>query len=389
MTTTTGNACELTILMPCLNEARTLGRCILKARNFLDENHISGEVLIADNGSTDGSQQIASNMGARIVHIDQKGYGWALRGGIEAAKGKYIIMGDSDDSYDLYHLMPFVEKLRDGYDLVMGNRFKGGIAPGAMPWHHRFIGNPILSGLGKLFFRIPVNDFHCGLRGFSKDAIERMNLQTTGMEFASEIVVKAALMKMKISEVPTTLSPDGRDRPPHLRSFRDGWRHLRFLLLYSPRWLFFYPGIFLMALGGIVSAVLIFRPLSIGNVYLDINTLLYFSAFIILGFTMLLFSIMSRVYAYQSGLIPNQPGFYGLLKYFKLENGLWVGLLVLLLGIGLAIFALVSWSGTGFGDLDPRNFMRISIPSVTAIIMGGQIMFFSFILSVLGLDKAK
>ena len=389
MTNAAENTCELTILMPCLNEARTLGRCMKKASSFLEENHISGEVLIADNGSTDGSQQIATDLGARVVHIDQKGYGWALRGGIEVAMGKYIIMGDSDDSYDLYHLMPFIEKLREGYNLVMGNRFKGGIATGAMPWHHRYIGNPILSGLGKLFFRIPVNDFHCGLRGFSKEAIERMNLQTTGMEFASEIVVKAALMKMRICEVPTTLSPDGRDRPPHLRSFRDGWRHLRFLLLYSPRWLFFYPGIFLMVLGGIVSAVLIFRPLSIGNIYLDINTLLYFSAFIILGFTMLLFSVMSRVYAYQSGLIPNQPEFYGLLKYFKLENGLWVGLLVLLLGIGLAIYALVRWSGTGFGDLDPRNFMRISIPSVTAIIMGGQIMFFSFILSILGLDKGK
>lgn len=379
--------CEVTILLPCLNEAKTLGICIQKALQFLEGHHVIGEVLIADNGSMDGSQGIAADLGARVVHINQRGYGWALRGGIEAARGKYIIMGDSDDSYNLLNLMPFVEKLREGYDLVMGNRFRGGIAKGAMPWHHRYIGNPVLSGLGKLFFKIPIKDFHCGLRGFSKLAIDKMDLKTTGMEFASEIVVKAALMKMKICEVPTTLSPDGRDRPPHLRSFRDGWRHLRFLLLYSPRWLFFYPGALLMILGGVVSTALIIKPLSIGNIYLDINSLLYFSAALVLGFTMLLFSVLSRVYAFQAGLIPNKPGFYKFLKFFQLETGLLTGALIFLTGLGLGIYAFFRWRGAGFGDLDPRNFMRISIPSVTAIIIGGQTMFFSFILSILGLEK--
>ena len=378
---------ELTILMPCLNEAHTLANCITKANRFLEENKVHGEVLIADNGSTDGSHHVAESHGARVVHISKRGYGWALRGGIEAALGKYVIMGDSDDSYDLYHLMPFLEKLREGYDLVMGNRFQGGIAPGAMPWHHRYIGNPVLSGLGRLFFKIPIRDFHCGLRGFSKTAITQMDLKTTGMEFASEIVVKAALLKMKICEVPTTLNPDGRDRPPHLRSFRDGWRHLRFLLLYSPRWLFFYPGLILMLVGGVLGTILSFKPLSIGNIYLDINTLLYLSGMLVLGFTIVLFSIVSRVYAFQAGLIPNRPGFYRLLNHLKLESGLIVGILLTLFGIALAVYAVIRWGGTGFGDLDPRTFMRISIPSVTAIVMGGQIIFFSFILSILGLEK--
>ncbi|MBP6180263.1 MAG: glycosyltransferase family 2 protein, partial [Anaerolineales bacterium] len=232
---------ELSIVLPCLNEERTVGVCVSKAVNFLKQYGVSGEVILADNGSTDGSVEIASKAGAVITHVEQKGYGMALRGGFASARGKYIIMADSDDSYDLENLMPFVEKLREGYDLVMGNRFKGGIKKGAMPWHHRYIGNPVLSFLGKLFFKTPANDFHCGLRGFTKDAIEKMNLQTTGMELASEIVIKSSIMGMKTCEVPTTLSPDGRDRPPHLRSFRDGWRHLRFLLIYSPTWLFLYP----------------------------------------------------------------------------------------------------------------------------------------------------
>ncbi|MBE0672145.1 MAG: glycosyltransferase family 2 protein, partial [Anaerolineales bacterium] len=253
---------ELSIVLPCLNEELTVGICVSKAIGFLKKHKVNGEVIVADNGSTDRSLKIAAKHGARVVQIEQKGYGSALRGGFEAARGKYIIMADADDSYDLVNLMPFVEKLREGYDLVMGNRFKGGIKKGAMPWHHQYIGNPILSFLGKLFFKTPANDFHCGLRGFTKAAIEKMDLQTTGMELASEIVIKSSILKMRTCEVPTTLSPDGRDRPPHLRSFRDGWRHLRFLLIYSPSWLFFYPGIILSIVGSIFSLVLFFGPLN-------------------------------------------------------------------------------------------------------------------------------
>ncbi|MCL4824927.1 MAG: glycosyltransferase family 2 protein, partial [Anaerolineales bacterium] len=247
---------ELSIVLPCLNEERTVGLCIQKAQNFLKENNIAGEVIVADNGSTDRSIEISEAAGARVVNVAEKGYGNALRGGFAAARGKFIIMADADDSYDLSNLMPFVEQLRAGYDLVMGNRFLGGIKKGAMPWHHRYIGNPILSFIGRLFFHSPARDFHCGLRGFTKSAIEQMNLQTAGMELASEIVIKASLLDMKVCEVPTTLSPDGRDRPPHLRSFRDGWRHLRFLLVYSPTWLFLYPGLFLVCIGGLLSLLL-------------------------------------------------------------------------------------------------------------------------------------
>ncbi len=243
---TDGHELELSIVMPCLNEAKTIGTCIQKAMNFINEHKISGEVIIADNGSTDGSQDIALSHKARLVNVERKGYGNALKSGIEAARGKFIIMGDADDSYDFTSLMPFIEKLREGYDLVVGNRFKGGIKPGAMPLLHRYLGNPILSGLGCLFFNSPCKDFHCGLRAFSKKAVERMQLKTTGMEFASEMVMKASFYNMKVTEVPTILWPDGRDRPAHLRSWRDGWRHLRFMLMLSPRWLFFYPGLLLM-----------------------------------------------------------------------------------------------------------------------------------------------
>ena len=250
---------EVSIVMPCLNEERTVGICVKKALISLKEGKVNGEVIVADNGSTDKSVEIAASLGARVVHVEEKGYGNALRSGFAAAHGKYIIMADADDSYDLENLMPFIEKLRKGYELVMGNRFKGGIKKGAMPWHHRYIGNPILSFIGKLFFKTPANDFHCGLRGFTKEAIEKMELQTTGMELASEIVIKSSVMNMNVCEVPTILFPDGRDRPPHLRSFRDGWRHLRFLLIYSPTWLFLYPGLALLALAGILQPGFIFR----------------------------------------------------------------------------------------------------------------------------------
>ncbi len=262
-----GGQLELSIVMPCLNEAETVGVCVEKALRFLEKGAVDGEVIVADNGSTDGSVEIARRAGARVIHVPEKGYGNALMGGIRAARGRYIIMGDSDDSYDFLHLEGFLEKLREGYDLVMGNRFKGGIAPGAMPFLHRWLGNPVLSGIGRLLFRSPCGDFHCGLRGFSKSAAEKMRLQTPGMEFASEMVVKASLLGMRVAEVPTTLSKAGRSRLPHLRSWRDGWRHLRFLLLFSPRWLFWLPGLGLMGLGGGLGTALTLSPVRLLGVH--------------------------------------------------------------------------------------------------------------------------
>jgi glycosyltransferase involved in cell wall biosynthesis len=305
---------ELSIVMPCLNEAETLATCIGKARDYLERQQIAGEVLIADNGSSDGSQEIATNSGARVVPIPERGYGSALRGGIAAAKGQYIIMGDADDSYDFTNLSPFLEKLRQGYDLVMGNRFQGGIKPGAMPVLHKYLGNPVLTWLGRLFFGSPCGDFHCGLRGFSKQAIKQLNLRTTGMEFASEMVVKASLYGLKITEVPTTLSPDGRSRPPHLKTWRDGWRHLRFLLMYSPRWLFLYPGLALMFLGFVATIWFMTQP--------KVHTLLYSATALIIGFQIVSFAVFTKAFAISEGLLPEDRKLKRFLRYINLEVGL-------------------------------------------------------------------
>jgi len=376
---------ELTVVMPCLNEAETLEICITKARKCLEENQIAGEVLIADNGSTDGSQDIAQRNGARVVDVPAKGYGSALRGGIAAARGRYVIMADADDSYDFSALMPFVEKLREGYELVMGNRFRGGIAPGAMPPLHRYLGNPVLTAIGRLFFRSPSGDFHCGLRGFDKAAIESLRLQTTGMEFASEMVVKSTLLGLRMTEVPTTLSPDGRSRPPHLRSWRDGWRHLRFLLLFSPRWLFMYPGIALMMVGVLLGAWILPGARSLGGVYFDVHTLLYASAAIIIGFQMVLFAVLVKVYAMGEGLMPPDPRMNQLFRYITLETGLAAGGLLAAFGLGAAIYALGDWGSQQFGELDPQQVLRIVAPSTLALTLGFQIVLSSFFLSVLGM----
>ncbi|MDJ0842673.1 glycosyltransferase family 2 protein [Crocosphaera sp.] len=370
---------ELSIIMPCLNEAETLATCIKKAQGYLEQYNISGEVLIADNGSQDGSQDIATDMGARIVNVKQKGYGSALRGGIAAAKGQFIVMGDADDSYDFTQLEPFIHKLRDGYDLVMGNRFKGGIKPGAMPFLHKYLGNPVLSWVGKLFFGCPCNDFHCGLRGFRRTAIESLNLRTTGMEFASEMVVKASLYRLKITEVPTTLSPDGRSRPPHLRTWRDGWRHLRFLLLYSPRWLFLYPGLFLMLVGLVSTLFLLGTP--------RVHTLLYSATAMIIGFQAVSFAVFTKAFAITEGLLPQDPKIQRFFRYVNLESGLIIGTVLLLLGLGGSLYALGSWGDKLFGSLDPIVTMRIIIPSVTCLALGIQVIFSSFFLSVLGLKR--
>ena len=382
-----GNRTELSILMPCLNEAETLATCIKKARKALDDLNVNGEVLIADNGSTDGSPEIAAALGARVIHVAEKGYGSALLGGIKAARGKYIIMGDADDSYDFTNLGPFLEKLRAGYDLVMGNRFKGGIAPNAMSPLHKYLGNPVLTGIGRLFFRSPCGDFPCGLRGFSKAAIQRLDLRTTGMEFASETVVKASLHGLRIAEVPTTLSVDGRNRPPHLRSWRDGWRHLRFLLLYSPRWLFLYPGLLLMLAGAVVSGWLLLGPRVVDGITLDIHTFLYAAIAIVIGYQTVIFAIFTKVFAITEGLLPEDPRLKTLFDYIKLETGILAGVLLLVAGLGLSIYALSFWSATSFGPLDPSRTLRLVIPAVTLIALGLQTVLSSFFLSILGLER--
>jgi glycosyltransferase involved in cell wall biosynthesis len=378
---------ELSIVMPCLNESRTLATCIDKAMSFLERNGIEGEVIVADNGSTDGSQELAIQHGARVLNIPRRGYGSALQGGIAAARGRYIIMGDSDDSYDFSSLSQFVEKLRDGYDLVMGNRFEGGVQPGAMPPLHRYFGNPFLTGIGRLFFKSQVRDFYCGLRGFSRAAAQRMDLRTTGMEFALEMVVKARFLGMRVTEVPITLWPDGRDRPPHLRSWRDGWRSLRFFLLYSPRWLFLYPGILLMLVGMAGVAWLLPSPRAIGTLGLDYHSLLYFAAFVIVGYQSALFAVLSRFFAVGAGLLPDNPTFSRVTSQVSLEIGLLVGGLLVLAGIAGSVYAVVFWESVHFGPLMPRETLRVVIPSITALIIGSETILASFFLSVLALAR--
>lgn len=382
-----GNSLELSVVMPCLNEAETLETCIIKAQRALNELNVRGEVIVADNGSTDGSQDIARRANARLVSVEGKGYGSALMGGINVARGKFIVMGDADDSYDFSNLEPFLEKLRAGFDLVMGNRFKGGIAPGAMPWLHRYLGNPVLSAIGRLFFHSPAGDFHCGLRGFRRTAVMEMDLRTTGMEFASEMVVKATLKKMRIAEVPTTLRPDGRNRPPHLRSWRDGWRHLRFLLLFSPRWLFLYPGLLLMMAGTIAGAWLLRGPIFIANVGFDVQTLLYAAMAIVIGFQAIVFALFTKVFGISEGLLPEDPRLNGLFRIVTLERGIVVGLLLLLAGLAGSIYAVSFWDERSFGPLDPSKTLRIIIPSITSLILGCEIVLSSFFLSVLGLKR--
>jgi glycosyltransferase involved in cell wall biosynthesis len=377
---------ELTILMPCLNEAATVGGCVAKARGFLERTGIEGEVLIADNGSNDGSRQLAERAGARVIDVTVRGYGAALAGGIAAARGRYVIMGDADDSYDFSQLDGFVARLREGYPLVMGNRFRGGIREGAMPFLHRYLGNPVLSFVGRLLFRTRVGDFHCGLRGFDREAVRSLHLRTSGMEFASELVVKAALAGWRIAEVPTTLSPDGRGRPPHLRTWRDGWRHLRFLLLFSPRWLFLYPGLVLLVSGIAFTSLLYFAPLRILGAGLDIHTMLYASAGALLGMQLCLFALFARVSAQNAGLLPRRAELDRLLRALTLERGLLLGLALALCGLVWSAAAFWEWREAGFGALDPRIVMRDTIPATTLMVGGMEIMLAAFLLSLLNWD---
>jgi len=374
--------------MPCLNEAETLAACIQKARLGLERAGVRGEILVADNGSTDGSVALAEKLGARVVHVKEKGYGSALRGGIEAARGKWIIMGDADDSYDFSRIEGFVQKFREQYDLVMGCRLPSGggtIQPGAMPWKNRWLGNPVLSLIGRVFFKCPARDFHCGLRGFTREAYHKMELKTTGMEFASEMVIKATLKSLCIAEVPITLHPDGRSRPPHLKPWRDGWRHLRFMLIYSPRWLFLVPGLVLSVLGGGVGAVLALMPIHLGRIELSIGTLAVAGASVVIGVQLVAFAFFSKVFAIGEGLLPQDPKLSRMFKAFTLEKGICLGLVILAAGLGLLLHAVWIWKQAGYGELSYGENMRRLIPAVTLIMVAVQICFSSFFLSVLGL----
>ena len=379
---------ELTILMPCLNEAETLASCIQKARVGLERAGVRGEILVADNGSTDGSVAIAEKLGARVVHVREKGYGSALRGGIEAARGQWVVLGDADDSYDFSRIEGFVQKFREGCDLVMGCRLPSGggtIAPGAMPWKNRWIGNPSLSFIGRLFFHCPARDFHCGLRGITKAAYNRLELKTTGMEFASEMVIKATLKSLRIAEVPITLHRDGRSRPPHLKPWRDGWRHLRFMLLFSPRWLFTWPGLALLLLGVALAVPLCFGPVHIGRVQFDTNTLLVAGMMTIVGFQVIFFGLFTKLYCVARGLLPDNPQLRRVLALFSLERGIVAGLIIAAAGLGFLAAAILKWRAAGFGIISYPESLRLVIPAVTCMMLGVQTLFSSFFLSILEL----
>lgn len=380
---------NLTILMPCLNEAETLALCIEKAKRWVSTSGLEAEILIADNGSTDGSQDIARSLDAKVVDVPVRGYGAALFYGCMAAEGKWIVMGDADDSYNFSNLDVFIEKLREGYDLVMGNRFLGGIEPGAMPWKNRYIGNPVLTWVGRLLFKCPAKDFHCGLRAFSKEAFLRMDLRTTGMEFASEMVIKANLFGMSIAEVPTTLSKDGRSRPPHLKPWRDGWRHLRFMLLFSPKWLFVIPGSLLTVFSLAVYLMLLAGSIQIGSVNFDVHTLFFAETGLVLGFLALSLGVIIRLFGIREGLLQEHAYLEKLRKSPVLEVGGLTGLLLFFGGLISGILALLGWSESGFGALQPGELLRQVSLSTLLMLMGGITLMASLIIGFLALPTQR
>ena len=378
---------EISVVMPCLNESSTVGACVRQALTAIRTLGIQGEVIVADNGSTDNSQEIARQCGARVVVVASRGYGSALLGGIEAASGTFILMGDADASYDFSQLPVFLDKLRQGHDLVMGNRFKGGILPGAMPALHRYLGNPILTAVGRVFFKSPVGDFHCGLRAFRKQAIQDLGLRTTGMEFASEMVVKASLSSLRVTEVGTTLAPDGRDRPPHLRTWHDGWRHLRFLLLFSPRWLFLYPGIALVLIGSTIVGWLLPGPRQVASVVFDVNTLLFAAMTILTGFQSVVFAFFTKIFGISTKILPEDPRINKLFQFVTLEVGLLASLVLIVGGIASWAFGLWLWHAHHFGPLNPEQTLRIVIPGVVLFCLGCQTALSSFFFSVMGMTR--
>jgi glycosyltransferase involved in cell wall biosynthesis len=381
------SAVEVSVVMPCLNEAETVADCIGNAQRMLREHGYSGEVVIADNGSTDGSQAIAEALGARVVAVKEKGYGSALSGGISASRGRYIVMADADGSYDFGEAPRLVDRLRSGCDLVMGNRFRGGVKPRAMPSLHRYLGNPVLTWLGRLFFKAPCADFHCGLRAFSREAFDRMDLRTVGMEFASEMVVKATLFGMRIGEEPVTLSPDGRSRPPHLRSWRDGWRHLRFLLLYSPRWLFLYPGTVFFFAGLFAMLWLVPANRMVGGVSFGVHTMIYAAMAMLVGFQAVAFATFTKIFAISERLLPPDPRLGRVAALISLEVGLIAGALLILSGLAGSVYAVEIWAALHYGRLEGDQLLRIVIPAATAVTIGVQTVLCSFFLSVLGMRR--
>jgi hypothetical protein len=380
---------ELSIVMPCLDEAETIAVCVKKAVGFLTRNGIVGEVIVADNGSTDGSQAIANALGARIIGVEARGYGAALIGGIEAARGKYVAMGDADDSYDFEGLMPFVQALRGGADLVMGNRFRGGISPGAMPPLHKYLGNPVLSFLGRAFFRVPVGDFHCGLRAFRRDSIRDLGLTSPGMEFASEMVVKAAIGGLRIREVPTTLRPDGRSRPPHLRTWRDGWRHLRFLLIFAPKFLFLYPGLALLTVGLLGVLGLAPGDAHVGGLALGVHTMIFAAMAALMGSQLIGLSLMARRYGVIAGLWPESGMMRRVRNWFTVERACIAGGMMLTGGIVGAVAATAIWAAQGFGDMNPASLMRLTIPSMLLGCIGLQTAVTAFFIGLLDQPRGR
>jgi glycosyltransferase involved in cell wall biosynthesis len=377
---------ELSIVMPCRDEVETLESCVAKARRYLDSAAIDGEIIVVDNGSADGSGAVARRLGVRVVEVPEPGYGAALKEGIVAARGTFVVMGDADDSYDFSALEPFLAALRGGADLVMGDRFAGGIDDGAMPPLHRYVGNPGLSFIGRLFFHNDIRDFHCGLRGFRRQAVVDLDLQSPGMEFASEMVVKATLGGLTVVQVPTRLSRDGRSRPPHLRAWRDGWRHLRFLLLYSPRWLFFYPGLAMLLVGAALGSVLTFTDVTVGPATLSIGTLAVCAGLVLIGYQSLWFALLSKTFASREGLLPDDRRVDRFRRRFPLELGLLLSAVAVVAGMAGLVWAAVGWN---FQPLDPTRSMRLIVPSVTILVLGMQTALCSLLLSILALPSAR
>lgn len=378
---------EVSFVMPCLDESETLEGCIEAANRCISDHGLRAEIVVADNGSTDGSQDIARRCGARVISIAERGYGAALMGGFDAARGRFLVMGDADQSYDFEEAFGMVERLRAGADLVMGSRFEGRIEKGAMPWSHRWIGNPVLSLIGRILFRSKISDFHCGLRAIARQSYQQLGMRTTGMEFASELVVKATASKMRIEEVPITLHPDGRSRPPHLRSFRDGWRHLRFMLTLSPRYTLFLPGLFLMLVGGALLIRLNQGPLEVGSATLGIHSMQLASLLVIVGYQAVTTGIAARIFAVSEEIGPSSPWMHDAFKIFTLERGLLVGLLVSCIGLGFIGSAAHHWMQTGFGPLEPSVTMRPVSLGATFVALGIQTLLMSFLYSMLGIRR--
>ncbi|KIA92237.1 dolichol-P-glucose synthetase [Pedobacter kyungheensis] len=379
---------ELSIVMPCLNEAETVGLCITKARNYLLGKKIKGEIIVADNGSEDGSIEIARSLGAKVVNVAQKGYGNALLEGFNAAGGKHIIMGDSDNSYDFSELDFFIDKLKEGNHIVIGNRFEGGIKDGAMPTLHRYLGNPVLSFLGRIFYCPEVGDFHCGLRGITKAAISELNLKSPGMEFASEMIVKASLKGLKITQVPTILHKDGRNRKPHLNTWKDGWRHLKFLLLLCPRWLFLYPGLLMIILGFSLTTILSLGRLQVGSINFGIHTMFYGAIFFIIGLQLSMFYLFTNIYYHSAGLYKLKKIQLKIVSLLSMENGLIAATTLIFSGLFLSFYAINIWKETGYQSLDPVKMLKVIIPAGITLIMGIQILIASLFLSILTQNRS-